>query len=198
MMNREEPEKEPASKIPGRNLGKTRRTMPNYCEFDLYVSGPNDRLEELLRAVAGEKSLFDFDRLIPYPEKFRELDRLAEEWGKKAPEERTDPCPKDGYNQGGYEWCVEHWGTKWNACGVRAEVDEWPQGGEADGCVKFSFRTAWSPPTPVIEHAAERFPELNFELRYFECGCRFQGILICDSGVVRVDKEWLYSGSRGG
>ena len=118
--------------------------MPNYCECDLYVSGPNDRLEEFLRAVAGEKSPFDFDRLIPYPEEFRELDRLAEEWGKKAPEERTDPCPKDGYNQGGYEWCVEHWGTKWNACGVRVEVDDWPQGGEAEGCVEFFF------PHPVV------------------------------------------------
>ena len=130
--------------------------MPNYCECDLYVSGPKDRLEEFLRAVAGKESFFDFDRLIPYPEKFRELDRLAEEWWKKAPEERTEPCPKDGFNHGGYGWRSNHWGTKWNVCEVRLERGKWPQDGETDGRVSFHFTTAWSPPTPVIEHAAVR------------------------------------------
>jgi hypothetical protein len=172
--------------------------MPNYCECDLYVSGPKTRLEEFFREVAGEESPFDFNRLIPYPERFRERDRLAEEWWKKAPEERTDSCPKDGFNQGGYEWRVEHWGTKWNACGVRLDRDECPQDGAADDCFTFSFSTPWSPPTPVIEHAAARFPELSFDLFYFESGAGFRGKFTCRDGRVMCDEMRPYSGSRGG
>ena len=172
--------------------------MPNWCDCDLYVSGPKDRLEKFLRGVAGEESSFDFDRLIPYPEEFRELDRLAEEWGKKAPEERTEPCPNDGYNQGGYEWCVEHWGTKWNAFGVRIDLEKAMQGGEVDDCVKFSFSTPWSPPTPVIEHASEQFPELSFDLHYFECGAGFRGKFACREGRVTCDARRPDAGTRGG
>ena len=172
--------------------------MPNWCECDLTIEGPRDVLEKFLCEVASEASLFDFDRIVPYPDPFRELDRLAAEWDKTPPEERTRPRPTDGFNQGGYEWCVEHWGTKWPARWVNLDRDEWPDDEESDGRVSFSFSTAWSPPCPVVERAAERFPEFRFALRYFECGCQYQGILICDSGVLRADKAWPYYGSRGG
>jgi hypothetical protein len=171
--------------------------MPNYCECDLYVSGPKDRLEEFIRAAAGKESFLDFDRLIPYPEEFRELDRLAEEWGKKATTERTGPRPADGSNQGGYDWCIEHWGTKWNAFGVRVDLEP-VQDGEADACVKIAFITPWSPPAPVIEHAAKRFSDLSFDLYSFECGAGFSGKFACRDGRVTCDKMRPYYGSRGG
>ena len=89
--------------------------MPNWCECDLYISGPKEELEKFLETVKSEESVFDFNRVIPYPEHFRELDGPFKEWMTTPAEERTGPPPADGFNQGGYEWCLLNWGTKWNA-----------------------------------------------------------------------------------
>lgn len=43
---------------------------------------------------------FAFSALIPYPDEFKELDDIA-----KAARAKGDHSVKDGYNQGGYEWC---------------------------------------------------------------------------------------------
>src|SRR5262245_5495863 len=121
--------------------------MPNWCECDLTVEGPREVVEAFLEAVKGENGLLDFERLIPYPLRFAELDRIAREWDKQ-PEEvrRKTERPKDGYNQGGYEWCVENWGTKWNAHEVTVEGPScWGESATAE----LSFSTAWSPPLPV-------------------------------------------------
>jgi hypothetical protein len=169
--------------------------MPNWCECDLYIQGASARIDEFLRLVKGEESNFDFDRLIPYPEHFKKLDQVAAEWDKLHPLPRTGESwkerPKDGYNQGGYEWCIKNWGTKWPPkC---AEVSR-----SALELVEISFATAWSPPTPVIQRAAELFPELRFELRYFECGSMFNGMFACEHGTVVTDESGVYYGNRGG
>lgn len=51
-----------------------------------------------------------------------------------------------------YDWCREHWGTKWNACDCEI-VD-------AD---TIKFQTAWSAPIPVIDKLAEMYPEAHIE-----------------------------------
>ena len=172
--------------------------MPNWCENDLRVEGPKEVLEEFLRFAAGE-SRFDFNRFIPYPEEFRRRDEIAAAWDRKH---ETQPYdwrlrPKDGFNSGGYEWCVRHWGTKWPAC--RVEV-EGPVTGD-DGTtleVTYHFDTAWSPPKPVIERAAKLYPALRFELSYFERGAQFHGRLCCSGGEVESDESGPYFGNRGG
>ena len=39
--------------------------MPNWCECDLYISGPKEELEKFLETVKSEESVFDFNRVIP-------------------------------------------------------------------------------------------------------------------------------------
>src|SRR5437879_4051338 len=85
--------------------------MPNWCDCDLYISGPKAELEKFLETVKSEESVFDFNRVIPYPEHFREQDREFEEWTKKPPEERSVP-PPSAYSSSGWDWCVANWGTK--------------------------------------------------------------------------------------
>lgn len=48
--------------------------MPNWCANDLYIKGPTDKVAECV-AFIGER--FDFDKLIPYPEKFKKIDKKA-------------------------------------------------------------------------------------------------------------------------
>lgn len=46
-----------------------------------------------------------------------------------------------------YDWSCQHWGTKWNAYDVSEE----------EGAVRFD--TAWSPPIPMLEALAAKFPD---------------------------------------
>lgn len=182
--------------------------MPNHCENDLYIAGEPEKVEEFLAFAGlndGEPQL-DFNRFIPYPEKFAQMD--AEFPGSGASEhELTKYREKygtamDGYNSGGYDWCCQNWGTKWNAYEV--EKFEHPHRGL---CI--TFQTAWTPPSPVIAAIAKRFPDLTLEHEYFEHGASYCG------GVQYIHKDdcedydatpgepynaWQgsYSGSRGG
>lgn len=179
--------------------------MPNWCECDLYLEGPTTRVEEFLTFARGEESPFDFDRFIPYPERFRELDRVAAEWDKQNPPYRTlvlgSTRPADGYNHGGSEWCVENWGTKRSPSHVRIGApDYWWDG----TVVEINFYAAGSPPKPVIRRAAELFPDLLFDLRYFAAGSgfgeekAFNGRFCCEGTQVLIDEMARYFGKRGG
>jgi hypothetical protein len=175
--------------------------MPNWCECDLYISGPREELEKFLETVKSEESRFDFDRIIPYPEHFRERDRVFQEWMTKPPEEKTGQLPPDGYNEdSGFEWHILNWGTKWNArrASLCEQIEAWDEDEREMLSVELNFDTAWSPPKPIIERASERFPELLFDLRYFEGGMQFNGILICAGGEVTRDETGPYFGTRGG
>jgi hypothetical protein len=89
-----------------------------------------------------------------------------------------------------YDWAISNWGTKWNA--------RKPIVSEVGGGVLMRFSTAWSPPRPVVLKASEVFPRLTFRLKYFEGGACFQGVLVCQAGVVLVDDVFDYNGERGG
>ena len=51
-----------------------------------------------------------------------------------------------------YRWCLDHWGTKWNAY----ELHE-------DGPDQIRFQTAWSSPAPIITKLAKMYPDLEIE-----------------------------------
>jgi hypothetical protein len=65
-----------------------------------------------------------------------------------------------------YDWCIDNWGTKWNACDI-----DW----EDDAHVK--FETAWSAPEGIYKALAEAFPDVHFEVEFADedignnCGC---------------------------
>lgn len=59
-----------------------------------------------------------------------------------------------------YDWCREHWGTKWDACEV-----------EGDGCGNYTFETAWCFCYPVIEKLSQMFPELEIWFAYADEDC---------------------------
>lgn len=146
--------------------------MPNWCENDLTVEGPKEAIEEFMAFAEGE-SPFDFERFVPRPERYRSGD--------------LDD----------FDWCIENWGTKWNAFHV-SRGD--PEPGLTDDTIEvvYNLDTAWSPPLPVIQKASELFPLLSFELRYFECGGGFNGMLCCRGGEVTYDESGPYFGDRGG
>lgn len=51
-----------------------------------------------------------------------------------------------------YDWCIEHWGTKWNSYeNKRVDQDI------------ITFETAWSAPEPIIAHLANMYPDTEIE-----------------------------------
>ena len=82
--------------------------MPNWCGCELLVTGSKKDLDEFAKKAATKKCPLDFNIFIPYPENWRKLDKAAEKARKKG-----EYNVRDGYNNGGYQWCIANWGTKW-------------------------------------------------------------------------------------
>lgn len=72
-----------------------------------------------------------------------------------------------------YDWCVENWGTKWDACSATLEHHE---SGEAI----FNFETAWSPASPVILAMSVKFPDLLFDASFDE-----------EAGFFKFEATWF-------
>lgn len=76
-----------------------------------------------------------------------------------------------------YEWCVQNWGTKWNAydCDIARDGSQ------------MTFLTAWSAPHPVIQKLSEMYPDIIMEHQWADedigvnCGQRtYQGGAVLD------------------
>lgn len=191
--------------------------MPNHCETDMYIRGSDEDVTAFAKWLEEIEPLNrDICRaLLPYPEHFAKMDEEAAvfSWSSKEDEATRKAAAeayqakyghtKGGYNSGGYEWCHRVWGTEWGIYGV----DFTPH--TKRGAL-LSFQSAWSPPsTEVFQALSEKFPNLTFEIEYFECGAAYCGGMTfwseheCED-YERVhgepDSQWSgdYSGSRGG
>lgn len=56
-----------------------------------------------------------------------------------------------------YDWCVQNWGTKWNAYGYGEDTIDYHDGD------MLHFQTAWSAPHPVLEKLSKMFPDIELE-----------------------------------
>ncbi len=165
----------------------------------------------------GKKNCLTTEKFIPYPKRFRDKDKFYKNWWNKANKfakehnlknyyevakdlkeqfvKENGKSPKDGFNDGGYSWCCRNWGTKWGICNAQLIAKSYKS---SWNYIKYAFDTAWSPPIPLIKKMSDLFPELHFELRYFEGGMGFNGILICVGGTIKEDEQGKYYGYRGG
>ena len=173
--------------------------MPNWCECELRVYG--NKADLLIFKAWSTKNgrVLSEDPYIPYPKKFVERDERAKYSNEiffKLPRALRENLwdigghISDGFNSGGYEWCLTHWGTKWGIC--RPTLVE-----EFDNLF-YEFECAWSPCEPIIEEMGRQFPSLEFDLRYFEAGCAYNGILRIENGEVTMKETGNYYGNRGG
>jgi len=135
--------------------------MPNWCNNSLTISHKDaDTLDNLMAQVRADGDERLFQHIKPMPEELRDT-----------------TSPSDSPNW--YDWSVDNWGTKWDACSMDYE--------EYDGIVTFSFDTAWSPPLPVYEALAD----MGFEVQayYVEFGMMYAGSWHCNAdGEVSEEK----------
>ncbi len=76
-----------------------------------------------------------------------------------------------------YEWCIQNWGTKWNAY----DCDIAPDG------TQIKFLSAWSAPHPILQKLSEMYPDIVMEHQWADgdlgvnCGQRsYRGGAILD------------------
>ena len=143
--------------------------MPNHCFGTLKVIADDELLNEILKTVhgTGEQSNnpFDFNKIIPMPDYIYRGnlgDEEMERYGKNS----------------WYYWSDENWGTKWNSCDTEY----------SNNC--FTFWTAWSPCSPVIQKLSEMFPDARFEYSYKERDIGFRGYEIYENGSL------IYKGNK--
>lgn len=173
--------------------------MPNHVEQDLVVTGPVATLQEFIKFAEEEEDVFSTpekvkilsaNKFIPYPEEFQKLDDAAEEAHEKG-----DYAVKDGFNSGGYQWCIQNWGTKWGI--YDATIVSQKLIGKK-GKIKYTSQSAWSPPLPVVDAMSKKFPDLKFDMKYYERGMAFKGHYVVQNGEVLTNEESAYHGHRGG
>lgn len=125
------------------------------------VTGPDtDRLKAF---VKSRKNPFDFQKIRPCPPEL--LNRISpfrpegEETEDQAEALRQDYLQRFGADTW-YDWCLTHWGTKWNS------YEHWDEPG-----YDYRFDTAWSPPIPLYARLTERFRVTLTVIDHDEGGC---------------------------
>lgn len=158
---------------------------PNWCSNDISFYGEKSEVERLVEFVKTDKSEFDFNTAIPYPEKWAEIDAAWNNAFKSGfPNGNVTSAFSD---MGGYQWCIDNWGTKWNAYEPSRSDVEMYYGGVSQ--VTYYFDTAWSPPIPVIKKLGELFPKLTIYMHYQEEGMMFEGEVQISNGEVFSERE---------
>ena len=155
--------------------------MPNWCDNNITITGPNSVIDKIEKIVKNEKYEKPEDGLLEYfypmPKGLR--DTTADGSKDKA------MIKKYGYSNW-YDWAVENWSTKWEISefyGVeRTEL------GIDESQISFAFSSAWAPPTGAYEHFIDENSNVSIRATYFEGGCDFMGIW--DNGI---DDCWTIS-----
>lgn len=89
-----------------------------------------------------------------------------------------------------YEWSIQNWGTKWNACEATAT--------RTKSSLRYKFSTPWSGPHPVIRKMSERWPELRIIHKVYEGGQQYKEVVKYNMGVQVEYEKSKYCGTRGG
>lgn len=140
--------------------------MPNWCNNSLVVSGPKADQDSFYEAIKHEGDFRLIEAFLP----------ASEYHSTQA-----------GYNNGGYEWCITTWGTKWPEGELQVHYDP--------NAINMSFETAWAPPLPAIEKIAALWPTLTFYIEWSEPGMQFCGAaLYRGDHSVLVEDEFTFDG----
>lgn len=154
--------------------------MPNWCNTTIKVSGGSEAVKKFidLHTVKNIVYLYTIHEFLSQHknQEFLDLHTINEFLKSHTVEEEFKfsfntliPVPDDYENENEkyVNWCVEHWGTKW-------DIDSSDYYIEKDS-VTVTGLTAWSPPAEWCKTVAKQFPKLQIELLYYEPGMAFYG-----------------------
>ena len=143
--------------------------MPNWCNNNISITGPNsviDKIEKIVKEEKEDNGLLNFFHPMP-----KQLE------GTTSPSSSADkPQPMvEGFDNW-YDWRVENWSTKWEVCefyGVDRQYHS--EQNEGESTITFGFDSAWSPPINAYEQFLSDNEDCSLKAWYYEGGCDFMG-----------------------
>jgi len=126
--------------------------MPNHVHNDVTISGPAKVLREIVEAIRGTESAFDFNKIIPMSQ---ELKGTTSDFSPVTLEQK-ELIKKYGARNW-YEWSILNWGTKWDAYDVSKLT--------LKQNIRVNFLTAWSSPEPVFKAMKDKWPSITIKVK---------------------------------
>ena len=142
-------------------------------DFTLSVETP-DGYER--RNGDAERIPFDFEAIIPTPLELYNLEKsFFSDKAKQLEQKAAERAMIKKHGQAtAYDFHVEKWGTKWNACDCtidgpwQVDPEKFTIAGaevqvtKRTHTITYRFNTAWSPAWPVILEVSRKWPKFSF------------------------------------
>jgi len=126
--------------------------MPNWCNNNMVLHGPEDQVRSILEAVRpveGKSDELTFTKFMPQP---------RDEQGELI---------------GSVDWQYDTWGTKWGDCDTDICSEEYSDG---TGTASVGYTTAWGPMSGLVKEISRQHPGVTIDIEYEEPGMSFFGI----------------------
>ena len=145
--------------------------MPNWCDNQLSITGPNsviDKIEKIVKAEDTHENTGLLHFFHPMPKELEGTTSPSSSAKKPQPMIEGFDC--------WYDWRVHNWGTKWELCefyGVDRQYHS--EQNEGESTISFGFSSAWAPPINAYEKFLENNSDCSVRAFYYEGGCDFMG-----------------------
>ena len=145
--------------------------MPNWCDNQLSITGPNsviDKIEKIVKADDTHENTGLLHFFHPMPKELEGTTSPSSSAKKPQPMIEGFDC--------WYDWRVHNWGTKWELCefyGVDRQYHS--EQNEGESTISFGFSSAWAPPINAYEKFLENNSDCSVRAFYYEGGCDFMG-----------------------
>jgi len=146
--------------------------MPNWCDNQITITGPNSVIDKIEKIVKEEK---DGDGLLNF---FHPMPKQLED--TTSPSSSADkPQPMvEGFDNW-YDWRCENWSTKWEVNEFYGVDRQHLNDSLDESTISFGFSSAWSPPINAyqtfIMNMSEKNLDVSVKAYYYEGGCDFMG-----------------------
>ena len=146
--------------------------MPNYCNNNIVITGPNSVIDKIEKIANGDKGAL-LQYFYPMPKALQDTTApLQKDATKEEKAKAKENLKKYGYDNW-YDWRVENWGTKWDIMEFyninRKEI------GEDESEISLGFDTAWAPALGAYEKFLDKNSNCSLKAYYYEPGCDFMG-----------------------
>lgn len=135
--------------------------MPNWCNCQITISGNLEQINEFHKKNIDSEGDIDFNVSVP--------------------------CSSD--NEDWFNWRILNWGTKWSAYDTLTKKIWDDEDKTKLKEIVYLINTAWTPPIQWLKNTSEKYPEIEFELKYEEPNMNFSGIYTVKDGEIIVDEN---------